>query len=193
MNIVEIGGEFRAFRAHCGEKRPVMLEERFLQVPVPQRPPARSRVSKSVETSGGATSFSNRIAMFCSASGLGSCGERLSMTRPMTFFRSTFSSPEDLIVLPVRFTIFLAIDAGNHRHFREDLGLGNNERLAIQIVELDGDVAGDFHVLASGRVPQERYWNQKPECLRPSAIGYANNPWFTWSTSSSARRAFLSL
>ena len=51
-------------------------------------------------TSTGATSFNNWIARFLSASGFGSAGVRLSITRLMIFLRIAFSSPKISIVFP---------------------------------------------------------------------------------------------
>ena len=54
---------------------------------------------------------------------------------------------EDVDRVSITLTHLLAVGSGNDGNLRQDLRLGNDERLAIKIVELDGDIACDLDVL----------------------------------------------
>jgi len=122
-----------------------VLEERLLEIAIPKAPALR-RASKSAATSAGAMSLSSWMQMLRSASGFGSAGVRLSITMDITFLRSTFSSRIS------RACCRSSCSSSGHRvrarsrHPADDR-LRDDKRLAIGLVELDGDVACHLEVL----------------------------------------------
>ena len=58
-----------------------------------------------------------------------------------------FRGAKQLDVIVVGLGHLLPVDTGNHRDLASNGGLWNRKYLAVLIVELDGNIAGDFNML----------------------------------------------
>ena len=67
------------------------------------------------------------MAMFLSASGLGSDGDRESITMDMIFFWIVFSSAENLNHIAIAFRHLLPVQTGHNGDFLADLGSGTTK------------------------------------------------------------------
>src|SRR2546427_2705669 len=146
INIIQVARKIITFSTHGNEITPVVFEQGFLQIPVPQASRTKAIFEVSCDISGRDKlhqldrEISVRIRLWLLR------GPAIHDNAHNLFSKGVLVT-ENLDRIPITLTHLLAVGTWYDGNLFEDLRFGNHEGLAIKIVELDGDVPGHFDVL----------------------------------------------